>query len=275
MRGMSRLGKLTGQIAEAGGALQGVDLVPGAGSEGKRVREFTAACMRWGTLAWARREDGSRLCCLWGGRDTQPPQRRRLMGACCPFRADRRRHGAGLGRAAQAIGDRRASLSHHHRHLLDPLSGIPVTTPARTVDDLRRGLPADRLEAVLRRAEALQLDVGKQGGFEPDLTRSELERRFLRLCRRRRFPAPEVNARVGPFVVDFLWRDRALIVETDGYRFHRGRSAFEGDRARDVELKLRGYDVVRFTHRQVISEAEAVAASLRALLARRQRRVRA
>ncbi|MBW3653985.1 MAG: glycerate kinase, partial [Actinobacteria bacterium] len=28
-------------IAEAGGALQGVDLVPGAGSEGKRVREFT------------------------------------------------------------------------------------------------------------------------------------------------------------------------------------------------------------------------------------------
>ena len=35
------LGKLTGAIAEAGGALQGVDLVPGAGAEGKRVREFT------------------------------------------------------------------------------------------------------------------------------------------------------------------------------------------------------------------------------------------
>ena len=35
------LGKLTAAIAEAGGQLQGVDLVPGAGSEGKRVREFT------------------------------------------------------------------------------------------------------------------------------------------------------------------------------------------------------------------------------------------
>ena len=35
------LGKLTAAIAEAGGALQGVDLVPGAGAEGKRVREFT------------------------------------------------------------------------------------------------------------------------------------------------------------------------------------------------------------------------------------------
>jgi malate dehydrogenase (oxaloacetate-decarboxylating) len=35
------LGKLTASIAEAGGQLQGVDLVPGAGAEGKRVREFT------------------------------------------------------------------------------------------------------------------------------------------------------------------------------------------------------------------------------------------
>src|SRR6187200_2151309 len=35
------LGKLTAKIAESDGALQGVDLVPGAGGEGKRVREFT------------------------------------------------------------------------------------------------------------------------------------------------------------------------------------------------------------------------------------------
>jgi malate dehydrogenase (oxaloacetate-decarboxylating) len=35
------LGRLTAAIAESGGALQGVDLVPGAGGEGKRVREFT------------------------------------------------------------------------------------------------------------------------------------------------------------------------------------------------------------------------------------------
>jgi malate dehydrogenase (oxaloacetate-decarboxylating) len=35
------LGNLTAAIADAGGQLQGVDLVPGAGAEGKRVREFT------------------------------------------------------------------------------------------------------------------------------------------------------------------------------------------------------------------------------------------
>lgn len=110
------------------------------------------------------------------------------------------------------------------------------------------------------------LPIGELGSAV-DLTRSELERRFLRLCHRRRLPTPEVNARVGPFIVDFLWRDQRLIVETDGYRFHRGRSAFEADRARDIELKLRGYEVVRFTHRQVVDEAAGVAHTLRVLLA--------
>ena len=35
------LGKLTAAIAGAGGQLVGVDLIPGAGADGKRVREFT------------------------------------------------------------------------------------------------------------------------------------------------------------------------------------------------------------------------------------------
>jgi very-short-patch-repair endonuclease len=72
---------------------------------------------------------------------------------------------------------------------------------------------------------------------------------------------------LAPFLVDFLWRDRRLIVETDGYRYHRGRSAFEADRSRDRDLKLRGYNVVRFTHRQLVDEAAGVAHTLRVLLA--------
>ena len=35
------LGRLTAAIAEAGGQIAGVDLIPGAGGEGKKVREFT------------------------------------------------------------------------------------------------------------------------------------------------------------------------------------------------------------------------------------------
>ena len=68
-------------------------------------------------------------------------------------------------------------------------------------------------------------------------------------------------------MVDFLWCSQRLVVETDGYRFHRGRLAFEADRARDVELKLLGYTVVRFTHRQVVDDPSRVARTLRTLLA--------
>jgi very-short-patch-repair endonuclease len=48
--------------------------------------------------------------------------------------------------------------------------------------------------------------------------------------------------RIGPFVVDFLWQEKAVIVEHDGYRAHAGRSAFEADRARrrDHSARLRG-----------------------------------
>jgi very-short-patch-repair endonuclease len=140
-----------------------------------------------------------------------------------------------------------------------------VATPARTIDDLRRALPSDRLNAAIRQAEVLGLPIGDQV-IATDLSRSELERRFLRLCRRHRLPTPEVNVRVGPFIVDFLWRDQRLIVETDGYRFHRGRSAFEEDRARDVELKLRGYEVLRFMYRQVVGDASQVARTARVFL---------
>jgi very-short-patch-repair endonuclease len=145
-------------------------------------------------------------------------------------------------------------------------NGIAVTTPARTLADLRRVATPDDFARAIRQAEVLGLPIGDQV-VATDLTRSELERRFLRLCRRHRLPTPGVNVRVGPFIVDFLWRDKRLIAETDGYRFHRGRSAFEGDRARDVVLKLRGYEVVRFTHRQVVDEPSRVARTLRVLLA--------
>jgi very-short-patch-repair endonuclease len=164
---------------------------------------------------------------------------------------------------------RRRGIRLHRSLSLTPAlttrrNGIAVTTPARTLADLRSFATQDELHAAIRQAEVLHLPIGD--GPEPDLTRSELERRFVWLCRRHRLPASEVNVPVGPYLVDFLWRERRLIAETDGYRFHRGRSAFEDDRARDVELKLQGYEVLRFTHRQVVEGASEVPHALRALL---------
>jgi very-short-patch-repair endonuclease len=141
---------------------------------------------------------------------------------------------------------------------------IPVTTASRTLADFRRTLPKPQFSAALRQAEFLGLPLAPDLGA--DGTRSELEARFLALCRRHRLPKPEVNARAGSFTVDFLWPVPGLIVELDGYQSHRGRAAFEADRARDVELRLLGYDVVRFTWRQLRDDPAGVAGTLRELL---------
>lgn len=99
-----------------------------------------------------------------------------------------------------------------------------------------------------------------------DRTRSDLERAFLRLCRRHRLPTPEVNVCAGRHRVDFLWRERRLIVETDGYRYHRGKTAFEDDRARDLDLRALGFEVVRLSERQVDEQPGHVAEVLTAKL---------
>jgi very-short-patch-repair endonuclease len=142
--------------------------------------------------------------------------------------------------------------------------GIPITTPARTISDLRQVAPAPEHRRAVRQAEVLGLDIGDDPAR--DRTRSQLEHLFLRLCRRNHLPMPEVNVRVGTRVADFLWPDRQLIVETDGYRYHRGRAAFEDDRTRDLELRALGFEVLRLSHRQVVEEPQRVAAVLREAL---------
>ncbi len=143
-------------------------------------------------------------------------------------------------------------------------AAIPVTTPSRTLTDLRRLLPRQQFAQALRQAEYLGLAIDPD--LDPDHTRSELEGRFLALCTRHRLPRPEVNARVGSFIVDFLWRSQRLIVELDGYRAHSGRTAFESDRRRDLQLKRLSYEVVRLASRQVDSEGRTTVSALRKLL---------
>lgn len=159
---------------------------------------------------------------------------------------------------------------HRSTSLTQPMttlrSGIPVTTPARTLADLRRIVTPEDLSKAMRQAEirGYRIDAGELVAPEP--TRSELERRFLSLCRRHHLPSPEVNAPIGDYVVDFLWRRARLIAETDGYRYHRGRAAFEHDHARQARLIAGGYEVLRFTWRQVVEQPEEVVAALRARL---------
>ena len=65
-----------------------------------------------------------------------------------------------------------------------------------------------------------------------------------------------------------MWPQQPLIVETDGFEFHSGRTAFERDRARDAEHQARGFRVLRFTWRQLEDRPELVVARLAQTLAR-------
>lgn len=104
------------------------------------------------------------------------------------------------------------------------------------------------------------------------LTRRELEARFLDLCRKAGLPLPEVN---GHLVVsgismmpDFLWRDAGLIVEADSRKVHGTVTAFEEDRRRDQRLTAAGWTVIRCTWRQVLDEPESLSRTIRSLLSR-------
>ena len=103
------------------------------------------------------------------------------------------------------------------------LDGITLTTPARTIQDLRPRGSLVEVRWAIRLAKFMRVVVGTCYGRVGELTRSRLERDFLRLCRRHRLRRPEVNAHVGEYEVDFVWRERRLVVETDGWQAHRTR----------------------------------------------------
>jgi very-short-patch-repair endonuclease len=167
--------------------------------------------------------------------------------------------------------------------------GFPVTSVARTLLDVAATESIDRLTRMMEEAERRQIlnlaaidallarSRGCRGvrrlrralsEFIPAAaeTRSDLERRFLALCRDADLPLPHVNVIVEGFEVDMAWPAQRLVVELDSYEFHRTRAAFERDRARDAALKVAGWNSIRVTSRLLEREAGAVAATIRALL---------
>jgi very-short-patch-repair endonuclease len=145
-------------------------------------------------------------------------------------------------------------------------NSIPVTTPARTLADLRRTVSREQYLAALRRAEKRGLDTGSVPEHLDDPDRTEIERRMLALCTRHTIPVPLTQQIIGPYTVDFLWPSHHLIVETDGWQDHGTRSAFESDRERDAWLVAHGFRVIRFTWRQLTREGPKVAATLRRIV---------
>jgi predicted transcriptional regulator of viral defense system len=166
--------------------------------------------------------------------------------------------------------------------------GIPVTTVSRTLLDLAEVLPLTRLERAVEEADRLQLlrirDVERllershgrhalkpmravlEAYRLPDHTRSELERAFLELVGDAGLPAPATNVLVAGVEVDAAWIDRKVVVELDGFAYHRTRRAFERDRERDSALQIAGFRVVRITWRRLTGDPAGVVRDLRRLL---------
>jgi very-short-patch-repair endonuclease len=166
--------------------------------------------------------------------------------------------------------------------------GVPITAPLRTVLDVAATLRGRRLEELLDRAERrldftelrrrLEAHPNRPGSpslqavlshytVGSTLTRSELEEAFVRLCDDHALPRPEANTHIEGIECDFVWRDARLIVEVDGYGFHRVRSVFVSDREKDVILRLAGWTVLRFVYEHVTDRAAWVAAAIRRSLA--------
>lgn len=150
--------------------------------------------------------------------------------------------------------------------------GLPTTTVARTLVDLAAVASETDLERAVEQAERLSLFdlVAVQGVLDhsrgrrgirtlrdvilrwagPNVTRSDMEVAFRAICRRAGLPQPLTNVPIlldgRHYEPDFLWPDRQLIVETDGFETHGTRTAFVRDRRRDRRLRRAGYGVERF-----------------------------
>jgi very-short-patch-repair endonuclease len=197
---------------------------------------------------------------------------------------DLRRRGSGglihVTVPSTAGRERRAGIRLHRSRTLTPdqtttIRAIPVTTPVRTIIDLARTLEGRPLEHALDRADQRRLidfaDLRNRPiprslqavlslyTADATVTRSEMEERFLALCDQHGLPRPRVNTRIEGNEVDFAWRDEKLIVEVDGYAYHRSPSRFETDRERDVILALAGWQVLRFTWTQLTARPAWVA----------------
>jgi very-short-patch-repair endonuclease len=168
--------------------------------------------------------------------------------------------------------------------------GIPTTTPARLALDLAEVLEDDEhLDRALDEMIRLRLynpravdavverSPGRRGikrlqharrrlHANSGRTRSELERVALKLLAAHELPPPVVNRHRHGYRVDLQWAARRVVVEVDGYDFHRTPFAFADDHARDNDLLDAGWRVRRFTWDDVVHDGPRTAMRIAAML---------
>ena len=162
----------------------------------------------------------------------------------------------------------------HRAHVLAPRDttvqlGIPATSPARTALDLAsrldiktltRAVNDGRLAGFLHEGALREIVARSPGqrGVKPlrELTliapiqaptRSRFEDAFLAFTKRYALPTPLVNVKVAGHLVDAYFPSHKLVVELDGWEYHRDRATFASDRNRDADLLAIAHATVRIT----------------------------
>jgi hypothetical protein len=206
---------------------------------------------------------------LWGLRNPWPAQPRLVAPT------DRRPSGLVVHRTTKLV---RADIRTH--------LGIRVTSMARTVLDCAPTQASKQLTRTVNDAlrspflSAAQLaDVCARNprhrgtklllpfvdaGHNP--TRSAFEDLFPSFCERFGLPSPLVNVIVCGYEVDAYFPEHGVIVELDGWDFHRDRRSFENDRNRDADTLAAGLVTVRITWVRFTTGPEHEAERLRAIL---------
>lgn len=196
--------------------------------------------------------------------------------------------------APRSIKPKKGIRLHRPRSLGDvettELDGIPITTVAQTLLDVAAPVHRMNVGKLLHQAivnEQFDLNAisrvlarnptapGARGLAEAlteevPFTRSDLEDAALVLFRSFSVPRPETNAWIWDgerlVEVDFVWREFGLIVEVDGWRYHRSRWRRRQDAAKTEALEAQGWKVRRFSEFEINGTPAQVAAAVLAAI---------
>lgn len=169
------------------------------------------------------------------------------------------------------VGGRRDrdGLRIHRRETMEvgEIHGIPVTSPTQSLKDA--DLEPHELYRALEEAERRGYetclavdDVVRLKRATHGYTRSDAEARALLLIAANGITLPLVNQYLNGLETDFHWPQARIVLEVDGWEFHKERAQFEEDRRRTLIHTAAGYQVLRVSALQVEREPELL---LRAL----------
>lgn len=156
---------------------------------------------------------------------------------------------------------------------------IPLTTSVRTLIDIATELSPNRLERAVNEADKRDLvdpeslrraldDYAGQPGVRPLrdlldrhtflLSDSDLEVFFRPIAAQAGLPSPLSKQIVNGFEVDFHFPQLGLVIETDGWRYHRTPAGQTKDAKRHQIHTASGLTPLRFSHHQIAYEPRYV-----------------